>query len=222
MLAGGKTRPPVGGLMVIDPQTGTVTATHPFRSKTYESVNGASPVGVGDSVFITASYGTGSAVLDLNPDGGLTQRWHNRRIGIQFGNPVLHDGALFVGEGAPGRAGYLTRISPETGAVDWREEVDEKVTIGPMKEEIELSLGEGSMLAIGDQILCLGDSGLLILMAPGEDGARVVGSVAYFHAGETWTPPVLSRGILLLCQNSPCRVTGRGPRLMAIDWRAGE
>lgn len=222
VLTGGKTRPPVGGLMVIDPSDGAVVATYPFRSKTYESVNGASPVAVGDSVFLTASYGTGSALVDLSVDGGLTERWHDKRFGIQFGTPIQMDGALFVGEGAPGRAGYLTRLDPQTGVVDWRAEVDETVAIGPSGKEVELSLGEGSLLGLGDRVLCLGDSGLLALMEPGDGGARVIASAAFFHAGETWTPPVVSHGILLLCQNAPCRVTGAGPRLMAFDLRAAE
>src|SRR5262249_16830125 len=59
VFAGGESRPPTGGLLSIDPQTGAVDFAFPWRSKSYESVTAACPQVIGNQVFISASYKTG-------------------------------------------------------------------------------------------------------------------------------------------------------------------
>ena len=51
------------------PKTGAIDFTFPWRSRSYESVNAASPVVAGNQVFISASYRTGGALLNVLPDG---------------------------------------------------------------------------------------------------------------------------------------------------------
>ena len=43
VLAGGDSRPPIGGLLMLDPRTGALDFRYPFRSRRYESVMGAIP-----------------------------------------------------------------------------------------------------------------------------------------------------------------------------------
>ena len=57
VLAGGKSRPPTGGLLVLDPATGAIEHEYPFRSRTYESVIGASPLLGKDWVYLSSAYG---------------------------------------------------------------------------------------------------------------------------------------------------------------------
>ena len=40
-----------------------------------------------------------------------------------------------------------------------------------------------------------------------------------FAAAEIWAPPVVSRGLLYVCQTSNNRLTGKGPRLLCYDLR---
>ena len=223
VVTGGKTRPPTGGLMVIDPADGAVDFSYPFRSKTYTSVNGTSPLAIGDAVFLSASYGTGSVLLDLDAEGGFTERWKKRRFGLQFGNPIALAGGLVCVEGSAGRVGSITRLSLETGDVAWRADIDEKVAfaVGDTTREMDLSVGEGSLTVLGDgRVLCLGDTGLLVLLEIDEGGARVLARHADWFAQDSWTPPVVARGAILLAQNSVCRFTQKPARLIAYDARA--
>ncbi|MCB1122633.1 MAG: PQQ-binding-like beta-propeller repeat protein, partial [Verrucomicrobiae bacterium] len=59
VFAGGESRPAIGGLMVIDPETGHLDFSYPWRGKRYESVNASSPVVVDNKVDISECYGAG-------------------------------------------------------------------------------------------------------------------------------------------------------------------
>jgi outer membrane protein assembly factor BamB len=54
--------------MSIDPATGKVDFTFPWRSRSYESVNASCPVVFDNKVFVSASYRTGSALVEVRPD----------------------------------------------------------------------------------------------------------------------------------------------------------
>ena len=54
-----------GGLLAFDPAQGRVDFHFPFRAKILESVNAANPVIVGDQVFISETYGPGSALGEI-------------------------------------------------------------------------------------------------------------------------------------------------------------
>ena len=59
----------VYGWLGFDPATGKTRFHFPWRAKKLESVNAADPLVVGDRVLITESYGPGSALLRVEPDG---------------------------------------------------------------------------------------------------------------------------------------------------------
>ena len=59
VLTGGMVRPPVGGLLRIDPRNGRIEASIPWRAQMFASVNAASPVLVGNCVFITEAIPSG-------------------------------------------------------------------------------------------------------------------------------------------------------------------
>lgn len=222
VLTAGKTRPPVGGLVVVDPQTAEVVFEYPFRSRTYASVNGATPVVVDGGVLITASYGTGSAFLEMNEQGTFEERWRHRRFGLEFQTPLRIGERLIGIEGISGRAGSIISIQPGDGSIAWRADIDEEFTFDShgSPRTISMSAGNGSLLWLGDRLLCVGDTGLLLLLELEDDGIRVTSRAALFFAGDTWTPPVISRGILLVCQNTPGRFGTGPPRLLAYDLRA--
>src|SRR5207248_786877 len=62
------------GLLSLDPADGTVRYSKHWRSRIDASVNAASPVVVGDQIFLTASYGTGAVLLRAKKDG-LEEVW---------------------------------------------------------------------------------------------------------------------------------------------------
>jgi len=220
-LAGGESRPPTGGLMVLDPATGKIDFEYPFRSRTYESVTASVPVPFGNSVFISSAYGVGSAVLDLDDGGGFKQRWKDRSIGLQFSNALFDRGSIWAIDGRSDRAGAVISIDPKTGTETSRTDfhLPQTVLRGGVKRTVSLSIGEGSLLAVPGGFICLGDNGHLLALDHAKDGINIRSRSWLFKANNCWTPPVLSRGLLYICQNQPERFGSRPPRLLCYDLR---
>ena len=53
-------------------------------------------------------------------------------------------------------------------------------------------------------------------------GMKITASAKLFHAPQTWVCPVLSRGLLYICQNLPDRRSRQPARLLCYDLRAGD
>lgn len=210
VLSGGKTRPVVGGLLVIRPGDGTVLHRAAFRSRSLTSVNGCSPLVIGDSIFLTASYGTGSVCLGIGSDGKLQERWRSREFGVRFSQPLLVEDTLILIDGVANQTGALVGLNPINGSQRWRAEIEAQ----------DFALGEGSLLALQDHLLALGDGGDLFLLSLTPEGPVVKSRCSLFAAPDTWTPPVLSHGLLLICQNERARAEGITPRLLCYDLRA--
>ena len=223
VFAGGDTRPPSGGLLVLDPSNGAIDFEYPLRSRTYESVNGASPVIADGRVFLTASYNTGTAALELKKDGGYEELWKTRAIGMQFSNPVYANGHLYAIDGRSDRAGAVICLDPATGAELARTDIywEERLVYQGEEQDVSLSIGEGSLLAVDGGFLSLGDNGHLLRLDCTPGGTEVLARAALFHANESWTPLALSRGLLYACQNRTERfgVDPQPPRLLCYDLR---
>ena len=80
------------------------------------------------------------------------------------------------------------------------------------------------LMPIGDdaRVLMLGEFGHLLWVDLSPQGYKELDRTRLFLAPETWTPPVLSRGLLYVCQNGEDRSTGKGPRLLCYDLRGSE
>jgi len=224
VLAGGESRPPTGGLVVLDPASGLVEHTYPFRSKIYESVTGSSPVVAGKRVFMSAAYGTGSAGLEAQ--GEFRELWKNRHIGLQFSSAIHADDALYLIDGVADRAGALVALDPASGEelsrteLVWDEELPGRDGAGAPSTR-SCTVGEGSLLAAEGRLLCLGDNGHLLWLAASPSGARVLARARLFDANESWTPPVVVGGLCFVRQTKVGR-DGSGPRLLCYDLRAGD
>ncbi len=221
VVTGGESRPSTGGLLIVSP-AGELTCEYVFRSRTYTSVNGPSPVVFGDSVFLTASYALGSAAVDIDENGAGTERWKNRRgLALEFSTPVFIDGVLVAVDGTSGRAGALVAVDPATGEQTSRKqlEFDQTIVVGEGSRTISTSIGNGSLVHADGVYWVLGDTGQLVTATLGDDGFEVIAQAPLFHASETWTPPVIAGGLLYVCQNNTSRVDGKSPRLLCYDVR---
>lgn len=223
VLAGGMSRPPTGGLIVVDPKSGKIDFEYPFRSKTFESVNGSPPVVGNDWVFISASYGVGSAILALDDQGGFEQVWRTRSLGLQFQNALVDRERIFCIEGNS-QAGALVCIEGKTGELRYRHDLDwnDDVSIDGKVRSVAMSVGEGSLLQVDGALLCLGDRGHLLRIEADGDGAKVTDRAWLMRAQESWTPPVVHKGLLYLCQNKTESIGDepQPPRLLCYDLRA--
>ncbi len=113
-----------GGLVGFEPATGAVDFYFPWRAKVLESVNAAMPVVVGDTVFITESYGPGGALLKVKP-GGHQVVWQDPRrpksMASHWSTPIHHRGHLYGSSGQSTGEAELRCLEHATGKVLWSE-----------------------------------------------------------------------------------------------------
>jgi len=218
VFAGGESQPPSGGLLCVDPATGAVDFSFPWRSRTYESVNASCPVVFDNKVFISATYRTGSALVEIQKNFTHKVLWTARDVGLHFNTAIHQDGYLYAFDGRNEPDASLVCIEAASGQVVWRETLEWEESIGG--RQTAMGPYRGSLLAVDGQFLCLGEMGHLLWLDLSPKGVRVVGRTWLFAARESWTLPVLSRGLLYVCQNTRDVLNRVGPRLLCCDLRA--
>lgn len=221
VFAGGESEPPTGGLMSIDPATGRVDFEFPWRSRTVESVNASCPVVFDNKVFISASYRTGGALVEVRPDFTHRVVWTTQEFALHFNTPIYRDGYLYGFDGRNEPDASLACVDVSNGKVVWRETPEWTETFGTGGAARQLVTGpyRGSLLAVDGQFLCLGELGHLIWMNLTPKGYRQVARARLFAARESWALPVLSRGLLYVMQNTRDVFEGTSPRLLCYDLR---
>ena len=222
VFAGGESEPPTGGLMCIDPTTGQVDFTQPWRSRTHDSVNASCPVVFDNKVFISASYRTGGALIEIRPDFSHRIVWTTQQFALHFNTAIYRDGYLYGFDGRNEPDASLACVDASTGRIVWREAPEWTDTLGSglIKREQVLSTYRGSLLLADGQFLCLGELGHLLWLDLTPKGYREVSRAWLFPARESWTLPVLSRGLLYVVQNTRDVLRQSGPRLLCYDLRA--
>ena len=206
MFAGGQSRPPTGGLLIIETATGKVMASAPHRADMAESVNASSPVLVsGNRVFVSEAYTAGGLCVEIAPDFSLTTAWKDDSLGLYWMTPLVREGVLFGSAGMSERLAEFTAHDVATGKQLWR-------------DELGGGFGRASLLATGDGVLCLGEFGDLAWLDLSRKGAKVLSRTKLFHAPETWTLPALADGRLYVSQNEPGDALGKR-RLVCYDLR---
>lgn len=218
LFAGGESQPPTGGLLMLDPATGAIDATFPWRSRSYESVNASCPVISDNQVFISASYRTGGAMLAITPDLKLKPLWTTPGFGLHFNTPIWHNGHLFGFDGRNEPDASLACLNAATGKVVWRHNPEWKESING-REQL-LSTYRGNLLHVDGRFLALGELGHLLWMDLAPSGYKESSRAWLFAARETWSPPVLSRGLLYIVQHTRDALHAKGPRLLCYDLRA--
>jgi outer membrane protein assembly factor BamB len=219
VFAGGESDPPTGGLMSIDPGNGKVDFAFPWRSRSYESVNASCPVVFGNQVFISASYRTGGALLEIRPDFTYRVKWTTQEFALHFNTPIHRDGFLYGFDGRNEGDASLACIDAATGRVVWREIPEWKEEIEPGRPPELIGTYRGSLLQADGQFLCLGEVGHLLWMDLTPKGYRELSRAWLFAARESWGVPVLSRGLLYVTQNTRDILTRTNPRLLCYDLR---
>ncbi len=224
VFAGGESRPPTGGLLNLDPQTGAIVFQFPWRSRSFESVNASSPVAIGNQVFISASYRTGGALLDVSPDGSHKVAWTTSDFGLHWNTPVRRGGYLYGFDGRNEPDAALVCLELTSGKPVWRvsPEWEEHFLLNGSQQKQQLSTFRGSLLWADGSFLCLGELGHLLWLELTPQGYRELARTWLFAARESWTGLVLSRGLLYVCQNSKELIRGESPRLLCYDLRASE
>jgi outer membrane protein assembly factor BamB len=170
------------GLLVLDPATGAEQYRFPFRSRSYESVNAASPVVVGDVVFLSATYNTGAVALRLGAKG-LETLWQSRDAMQNHWATSIHVGGYLYGvDGRHEEGANFRCVELATGRVRWSE---------------ERGLGRATFVLAEGHLIALGERGHLALIELNPDRYIEKSRVKLLDY-PCWTPPVLAGGRLYL------------------------
>ena len=187
IFAGGESRPPTGGLLVVDAANGAVLAAAEHRAEIAESVSASSPVIVSAepdkaaSVFVSEVYGAGGACFSIAPDLAIKSAWKNESFGLYWMTPLIRDGCLFGFAGQSERLTELVCCDAASGKELWR-------------NDLGGGFGRGSLLAVDGGVLCLGEFGDLAWLELSRKGVAIKSRAKLFNAPETWTLPAISRG----------------------------
>src|SRR5262249_45249776 len=116
-----------GGLVAFDPSAGKQICAFPWRARVIESVNAATPVIVGNEVFLTECYGPGGVLVKNVAAGAPEVVWSDKEKGRQQGmashwaTPVYQGGYLYGCHSRNTGDAELRCIEWATGAVKWRQ-----------------------------------------------------------------------------------------------------
>ena len=222
VFVGGNSRPPTGGLLVLNPKNGLIDFTFPWRSRTYESVNASSPVVIENRVFISATYRTGSALINIAPDFKPSIAWTTKKVGLHWNTAIHKDGYLYAYDGRNEPDASIVCIELKTGKVIWREtpEWNEVVKYRGDRKTLNASALRGSLLWADGAFIALGELGHLLRVELTPEGYKEIARSRLFSARQTWTLPVLSRGLLYINQNEHSLFDRTPPRLLCYDLRS--
>ncbi len=145
------------------------------------TANVATPIVSGDKVFLSSDYGTGCALLQLEPTAGgvkAVEIYFSREMRNHYSSSVLLDGYLY---GFSSR--ILTAMKFDTGAVAWQDR----------------SVGKGQVISAEGLLYLLSEDGVVGLAEADPAAYR---EISRFEIGRgdfpTWTLPVIADGKLIL------------------------
>lgn len=169
------------GIVVLDPATGTVKVQQAWRSRSASSVNAASPLVVGDLLFISAEYGPGAGVFRIG-NGTLTRVWaSDEALSTHYATAVQRDGVLYGYHGRQEFGPSLRAVDLQTGKVRWTAD----------------QFRAGSITLAGDRLVIVRESGELV-MAPATPDAFKPSARAQIMRGTVRAFPALSDGLLFV------------------------
>jgi len=107
------------GLVDLDPATGQVRFRFPWRSRSHASVNAATPLVVGNLIFLSASYETGATLLELEGNKAKQLWTSDEALSNHYSTSVYRDGYLYGYHGRQEFGQSLRCIELKTGKVQW-------------------------------------------------------------------------------------------------------
>ena len=168
------------GLVALDPEDGTVRFAFPWRARSDASVNAASPLVVGDTVFLSASYATGAVLLRIAAPGEKPREiWSGDDIlSNHYATSVHHNGFLYGFDGRQEQSPRLRCVELAAGKVRWS----------------EANFGAGTLMVAGETVLVLKENGELVMAPASPDKFKPVARAKVLE-GACRAHPALARGL---------------------------
>ncbi len=146
--------------------------------KTNYDVNAATPIVIGNSVFITSGYGVGCARVGISKSGRANFIWKNKEMQSHFNTPVASKGYIY-GTTDPGD---LVCIDAATGRTRWRQSGFEKGGVCGV---------DGTIIAIN------GADGDVVMVSMSPSKYQELGRMKPL-GGQSWTAPIVADGKLII------------------------
>ncbi|HVK17682.1 MAG TPA: PQQ-binding-like beta-propeller repeat protein [Fimbriiglobus sp.] len=171
-----------GGLVVVEPVSGAVKFSKPWRSRLDASVNAAAPVVRKDELLLTVSYGAGAVLLKAKA-GEWDEVWTNdRSLSSHYNTPVLVGDHLYGVHGRQeGGGAQLRCVEWKTGEVKWTVE----------------RFGVASLLAVDGGLLAVREGGELVRFEANPQAFKETARAKVLD-GTVRAAPALSDGRLFL------------------------
>jgi outer membrane protein assembly factor BamB len=183
-----------GGLLAFNPADGKIDFHFPWRYEKWEGVNASNPLVIGDKVFISETYGPGSALLKVKPGGYDVLRQESKQktksMQCHWMTPIYHNGYIYGSSGRNTQNAELRCVEMATGKVMWTEP----------------GLTRSSLLMVDGHFICLSEDGTLRLLKVNPEKYEEVSSVELRDPRTKqplleypcWAAPILSHGLLYL------------------------
>lgn len=162
------------GLTVLDRGEGAERFAFPWR-KGEVTVNAATPVVVGEQLFVSSGYEHGCALVEF-PAEGARSVWESRVMRTRLSGCVLVGGHLY------GFDESTLKCVGLDGKERWRKR----------------GLGLGALSAAGTRLLVLGEEGEFVVAAANPERYEELHRRHIFEDGNCWSNPVLSDGLVFL------------------------
>jgi outer membrane protein assembly factor BamB len=144
------------GIVGLDPATGAVQFQRRWRALMAASVNAATPLVIGDLLFVSAQYGPGAGVFRIDGDK-LVELWaSDEALSNHYATSVHRDGILYGFHGRQEFGPSLRAVELRTGKVRWSQD----------------QFRAGSVILAGDRLVILREGGELILAAASPDAFK--------------------------------------------------
>ena len=150
--------------------------------KTSYDVNAATPLIIGDKVFVSSGYGHGCGMFEVQ-GGAVSERWQNKNLRAQINTPVVWQGAIYGIDGDASSKSPLVCLDLATGAVKWQEKV-----------------GGGALVLVDGKLVILSELGELLIGEASPNGFKpalrqqVLGK-------RCWVQPTVANG-RIFCRNN--------------------
>jgi outer membrane protein assembly factor BamB len=169
-----------GHVVGLDAKNGKELWRSPW--KTDYDVNAASPLVLGDRVFISSGYNAGCAMVQIT-GGKAKELWRNKNLRSHVNSPVFAQGSIFGVDGNTG-GGNLVCLDPATGERRWEEK----------------SVKGGALIAADGRLIQVTEKGELVVSEASPAGFKELLRAKVLD-GRCWVQPTLANGRLFVRNN---------------------
>lgn len=227
--AGGESDPAIGGLLCIDPASGTLHDRFPWRDEEYIQSTGSSPLVVAEKnrAFISTVYPKnrphGGVMVEYDASFKAKEVWHSAKVACHWMTPIYQDGHIYAIDGERENNSRLVCVNADNGAEIWSKNIEWEdaalATAMGRSRPVGLSILRATLMSADGAVLCLGEIGSLHWLKLTPRGCGEVQRKQLFYALNTWSLPSISRGLLYVRQQDESIDRKSGKRIICYDIR---